>query len=272
MVFWETMASRFNELVRGFRSNFNFANRFQVTYDRIFRRDLALTHYIWKNQFVFVCSSRLGDHRAIQECFCERVYDAYLDRCDIAGNKITYVNIGAHIGAFDVLLAERGLTIEAGLAAELNPQTFAKCVVNLQANGFRQTKVVNGGIGEKDGRLLFNPSGLTLGDGIFAPAQTSTDGAVEVEQFTLRTLLERHAGHFPRFDLLKLDCTQAEYAIIRSSPAELLRKFRYIIVEFHPVPEGESIEAAYSRLKEIGFSPWLDRRSDTDFVDLFTRS
>ena len=118
---------------------------------------------------------------------------------------------------------------------------------------------------------MFNPLELSLADSIFTPQATGKNG-MQVELLTLQTLLERHASHFPRFDLLKLDCEQAEYAIIRSSPPELLGKFRYIIVEFHPEPENESVEAAYSKLKEAGFLPFRKHRSKFEFVDLFIRS
>jgi FkbM family methyltransferase len=264
------MALRFTNLLRGLQSNLKFSNRFQLIYDRIFRRDLPLTHYIWKNRFVCICNSKLRDHIALQECFCERIYDAFLDQCHFASNRVAYVNIGANIGAFDLLLLERGLTVEAGLAVELNPRTFARCVVNLQSNGLFSTQVVNAGVAGSNGHMICHPQKLSLSDSIFAPQ--ATDGGMKVELLTLQTLLERHADHFPRFDLLKLDCEQAEYAIIRLTPVSLLKKFSYIIVEFHPEPENESVEAAYFKLKESGFSPLQDWRGKFEFVDLFIRT
>jgi FkbM family methyltransferase len=264
------MALRFINLLRGLQSNLRFSNRFQLVYDRIFRRDLPLTHYIWKKHFVFICNSKLGDHIALQECFCERVYDAFLDRCQFISNHVTYVNIGANIGAFDLLLVERGLTIEAGLAVELNPRTVARCLVNLQSNGLFLTQVVNAGVAGSNGHIMFHPCEFSVADSIFTPQ--SKGGGMQVELLTLQTLLERHAGHFQQFDLLKLDCEQAEYAIIRLTPPSLLRKFRYLIVEFHTEPENEFLEAAYSKLKEAGFVPFQNRRSKFEFVDLFIRS
>jgi hypothetical protein len=118
--------------------------------------------------------------------------------------------------------------------------------------------------------MMFHPQGLSLSDSIFTPK--AAGGGMPVELLTLQTLLERHAGHFPRFDLLKLDCEQAEYAIIRLNPPSLLRKFRYLIVEFHSEPENESIEAAYSKLKEAGFLPFRKLRGKFAFIDLFIRS
>lgn len=267
------MAACFTNLLRGFRSNLQFTNRFQLVYDRLFRRNLPLTHYVWKKRFVFVCNSKLRDHIALQECFCDRVYDEVLGQCDFASNRIAYVNVGANIGAFDVLLLERGLKVEAGLAVELNPLTCARCLVNLQANGLFQTRVVNAGIAGTGGQLLFHPGKMSLSDTIFTPPETDKGERMEVELVTLHTLLEKHAGNFPRFDLLKLDCEQAEYAIIRSSPPELLRRFRYIIIEFHPEPENESVLSAYSKLKEAGFAPFRNQEGKGDnSVELFTRS
>lgn len=266
------VASRLANRLRGLQSNLKFTNRFQLIYDRLFRRNLPLAHYLWKNRFAFIGNPRLGDHIALQECFCRRVYDGVLDRCEFASNRIAYVNIGANIGAFDVLLLERGLTIEAGLAVELNPRTFARCVVNLQANGLFSTQVLNAGIAGRDGSLAFHPTDLSLADNIFTPARPEKNGRMEVALMTLQTLLKRHAAHFPRFDLLKLDCEQAEYAIIRSSPPAVLQKFRYIIVEFHPPPENESVEAACAKLQAAGFAPVGNRQSGTSDIELFIRA
>lgn len=262
------MSSRLANLLRGLQSNLKFSNRFQVIYNRTFRRNLPLSCYIWRNRFVFACNSKLGDHGSLQECFCERVYDTVLDRCHFASNRIAYVNIGANIGAFDLLLLERGLSVEAGLAVELNPRTFARCVVNLQSNGLFSTRTVNAGVAGDNGTFTFHPRQLSLADSLFTPEAAGSD-RMEVELLTLEDLLARYAGHFPRFDLLKLDCEQAEYAIIRSTPAALLRRFRFLIVEFHPEPANESVEAAYAKLQEAGFLPLQNRPRPSNFIELF---
>ena len=262
---------RFSDLFRGLRSTLKFSNRFELIYDRLVRRHVRLTRYIWKKNFVFICDTSLRDHVSLQECFCERVYNGLLDQCHFPSNRIAYVNVGANIGAFDVLLLERGLAIDAGLAVELNPHTVAKCLVNFQSNGVDSTQIVNVGVAGRDGSMKFNPSGTSVSDNIFSAASGQKD-AREIDLLTLQTLLERHASHFPRFDLLKLDCEQAEYSIIRASSAGLLQKFRYIIVEFHSPPENESVEAAYAKLKAAGFSPLGNPRHKFDFLELFIRS
>lgn len=262
--------ARWVEIWRGLGSNLKFTNRFQIIYDRLFRRNLMLTHYIWKNRFTFICNSKLGDHISVQECFCERAYDFLLDECEFPANRLSYVNVGANIGAFDLLLLDRGLEVEAGLAVELNPLTFARCQVNLQANHLFATRLVNAGIAGKNGSVSFTPRTLSLSDSIFA-APGNDRAAMPVELLTLETLIAKHGNRLPQFDLLKLDCEQAEYEIIRTTPASILARFRYIIIEFHPEPAGESISAAYAKLKEAGFDPLVRPAGKSFYTDLFTR-
>jgi FkbM family methyltransferase len=261
---------RLHDLLKGLRSNLKFSNWVELIYDRLARRRIRLARYIWKNNFVFLCNSNLRDHISIQECFCERVYDFLLDQCSFPSNRIAYVNVGANIGAFDVLLLERGLTIDTGLAVELNPHTAARCVVNFQSNGIDTTHIVNAGVAAGNGRIKFNQTGTSVSGNIFFEPADPTEGA-QVDLVTLETLLERHASHFPRFDLLKLDCERAEYGIIDTASTVLLRKFRYIIVEFHPPLENQSVEAAYAKFKSAGFSPLRNQWNKFEFLELFSR-
>jgi FkbM family methyltransferase len=267
------MNHRFIELCNGFASNLRFSNRFQILYNRLFRRHLPLGQYIWQNRIFFICDNQRGDHRSVQECFCKRAYDPLLDQCQFPANRVSYVNIGANIGAFDLLLHERGLLIEAGLAVELNPFTCTRCQVNLQANQLSATQVVNAGIAGTAGFVMFHPGKLTIGDNIFFHAPADADGRedVRVQLLTLESLLEKH-GRNRSYQLLKLDCEQAEYEIIRLSPVAVLAQFRFIIVEFHPAPAGESVQAAYEKLREAGFHPLRSQTQSIPYTDLFTNS
>lgn len=265
------MSKRLIELLNGFRSNLKFSNGLQIIFNRLFRRDAALAAYIWQNRFFFVSNSRLGDHISLQEIFAEKVYDPLLDRCEFPGRRIRYVNIGANIGAFDVKLVERGLEIESGLAVELNPLTYQRCLVNLQTNHLEHTRLLNVGVAGTDGFLDFEPSKITAGDNIYSTGHAASRTAMRVELMSLESLLKRHAPDGPRLDLLKLDCEGAEYPMIRLSPAAVLGRFRYVIVEFHVEPPGESVAAAYAKLREAGFKSLGGEPQRLPFVELFTR-
>jgi FkbM family methyltransferase len=230
-----------------------------------------MAHYIWKNRLVFICNPKLGDHRSLQECLCERAYDDLLDRCCFLSNQITYVNIGANIGAFDFLLIDRNLHIKTSLAVELNPFTYLRCLLNFQANQLTSTRLVNAGLAGMNGSLKFQPSTNSRSDSIFETANTKSDG-VEVELLTLETLLNNYSNKLTVFDLLKLDCEGAEYGVIRLSSVDVLRRFQHIIVEFHPEPENESVNAAYAKLKQAGFSSMRTRPGKFLFTDLFIRT
>ncbi|MGH7954001.1 MAG: FkbM family methyltransferase [Limisphaerales bacterium] len=230
-----------------------------------------MTHYIWRNQIFFICNPRLGDHRSLQECLCERAYDNLLDKCHFSSNQITYVNIGANIGAFDLLLIDRNLFVETGLAVELNPFTYLRCLLNFQTNQLTSVQLVNAGLAGVNGSLKFQPSANSRSDSIFAATSMSKNSGVEVELLTLETLLDKYSNRSIEFDLLKLDCEGAEYGVIRFSSIDVLRRFRHIIVEFHPEPENESVEAAYDKLKQAGFNSMRMQPGKFLYTDLFTR-
>lgn len=56
----------------------------------------------------------------------------------------------------------------------------------------------------------------------------------EGDHITLSTWFEKYASVTDQHDyLLQMDIEGAEYAVLESTPAEILKKFRIIIVEFH---------------------------------------
>jgi FkbM family methyltransferase len=239
------MEKRLQDFFRGLKANLKFSNRLQLIYDRLFRRNLPVTHYIWKNRFFFICNPGLGDHRSLQECLCERAYDDLLDKCQFPSNRIAYVNVGANIGAFDFLLVDRDLKLETGLAVELNPFTYLRCLLNFKINRLNSIHLVNAGVAGMNGWLKFQASANSRSDSIFAPSGILQNDAIDVELLTLETLLDKYAKPFAEFDLLKLDCEGAEYGIIRLSSVEILQRFRHILIEFHSEPENESVQVAY---------------------------
>ncbi len=263
-----------NDFFHGLRSNLKFSNRWQLIYDRIFRRNLPLTHYIWKNRLFIVCNPSLGDHRSLQECLCDRAYDGLLDKCCFPSERITYVNIGANIGAFDFLFVDRNLFVEDGLAVELNPLTYLRCLLNFQTNGLTSIQLVNAGVAGEGGKFNFSPSSNSRSDSIFATTGSSQNqkSGIEVKLLTLEDLLNQHSNRKGEFDLLKLDCESAEYGIIRLSSIDVLQRFRHIIIEFHTEPENESVQAAYTKLKQAGFSSVRTQPGKFLFTDLFIRN
>jgi FkbM family methyltransferase len=263
-------------LFHGMRQSLQYSNGWQICFDRIFRRQAKLACYTWRDRFYFVANPSAGDHLSLHEIFCRRIYDAHLGACAFPGNRVKYVNVGANIGGFDVKLRELGLSIGESLAVELNPRTLDRCRVNFQANNI-PAKLVQAGVAGADGTVIFRPQRHSLEDNIFSRGDSGDGAGIPVRLVTLATLLREHAAENAEFDLLKLDCEGAEYAILRETPVALLRRFRYLIVEFHEEPPDESVARCYDRLREAGFvgdqrgPPRRPGPRDGAFTDLFRR-
>jgi FkbM family methyltransferase len=218
----------------------------------------------------FVVDSAAKDQFGLHEIFCDRIYDGYLAGCHFPDARIRYVNVGANIGGFDVKLVEFGLTIIDRIAVELNPETASRCQVNFRANAIA-AKLVVAGLAGKEGSVGFFPQRNSLTDSIFSPVLPGKT-CIQIRLLSLESLLLEFSPDNPEFDLLKLDCEGAEYSIISQTSPAVLESFRYIIVEFHPEPVGESVAAAYSKLAACGFSGIYRGARTGLFLDFFANT
>jgi hypothetical protein len=73
---------------------------------------------------------------------------------------------------------------------------------------------------------------------------------VAVKTTTLESLYNRYFSG-QRIDICKIDIEGAEYDLIDSSDDNLLRKMRYLVIEFH---DDSKTPAAIRRFAELGFS------------------
>ncbi len=263
-------AGRLGDILASMRNNLRYSNGLQLNFQRLFRRGAGEVVYVWDNRIRIACDCARGEHFGVHEVFTQGCYTPHLDRCRFAGNRVNYVDVGANVGAFGLGLVARGLAIERGIAAELNPTTAARCRRNIECNGLAaQVSVVNCGVAAGGGEIDFAPTDHALGDNIYHRAASGAGQRVEL--LSLSTLLHRHAAGCVDFDLLKLDCEGAEYAILRTTPAEVLRAFRYLIIEFHTAPAGEALGVATTRLRESGFVNADAQPTAMPFVGLWAR-
>ena len=165
------------------------------------------------------------------------------------------MNIGAHIGTFDIAAASLVKEIPFACSVEMNPRTFTRLNFNLHLNGLAQVTTINAGAGGKNGTAGVRPTGCSLADNLFANGATAMDGKDDftVPVLTLATVLEQAGMADREFDLLKVDCEGAEYSIIAESSPSLMRRFANIVMELHPEPAGESADALYRKLADCGF-------------------
>ena len=250
------LAASIKAKLAGFFENFAFSNRWSVVTQRIFRRGHPVVPYLWKKRWWIVCDTRCQDANAVKEVLAGGCYDEFITR-SARGGRLSYVNVGAHIGTFDIAVASLVAEVPFACSVEMHPGTFARLNFNLHLNGLSRVRTVNVGVGGEIGTAQICPSGSSLAHKLStAPGGNSTDGsAVSVPVLTLASLLERADAGDREIDLLKLDCEGAEYAIIGEAAPALLRRFAHLVIELHPSAAEDAVDQLWRKLASCGFSP-----------------
>lgn len=240
----------------GLRENLAFSNRWAVIAQRLFRPGCRVVPYCWKKRWWIVCDTRCQDANAVKEVLAGGCYDAFITR-SARGGRLSYVNVGAHIGTFDIAVASLVAEVPFACSVEMHPGTFARLNFNLHLNGLSQVRTVNVGVGGEIGTATICTSGSSLAHKLStAPGGNgAAENGTSVPVLTLAALLDRAAAGDREFDLLKLDCEGAEYAIITEAAPALLRRFAHLVIELHPTADEFAVEHLWRKLASCGFTP-----------------
>ena len=175
----------------------------------------------------------------LNEVFGEEIYKEAVDDFYIAGK--TVVDIGASFGDTAVYFAIKG----AGkvYAFEPLPSVYKLAKENIKLNKLQnKCRIINAAVGWGKGAYLEDPKFKY----IFyrdLPEYKNNKGILII---SLRDIVDK-------FDInngvLKIDCEGREYDIILNSSDELLRRFDYIIMEYH-----YGFENLRDKLQAAGFS------------------
>jgi len=175
----------------------------------------------------------------IIEIFSQRVYEPFLKDFNL-NNKIV-VDIGGAAGDTAIYFSLKGAKIV--YAFEPTPIFYDLAQKNIKINNLDdKCKIFNAAVGKekKDNNLE---------DQTFKDMFINDNEAKEyIEGVPITTL----KGIVEKFNLsnafLKLDCEGYEYDIILNAPREIIRKFDYIIMEYH-----YGFESLKKKLEESGF-------------------
>ncbi len=178
------------------------------------------------------------------------VEDHYLINSLVKPGNVV-VDIGAHIGCFSILAAQR--TGKTGKVVGFEPQqhNFELLQANIDINSCYPLEACRIAItGSNRKRQLStcyaNSGGHTLlSEGI--NQQT-------VQGWTLETALE--AVKIEYIDLLKLDCEGSEFEIIDAAGTECLNRIERIIMEVHDAPYTPrgAVKKLFNKLERTGFT------------------
>ncbi|MBX4199196.1 FkbM family methyltransferase [Candidatus Parcubacteria bacterium] len=152
------------------------------------------------------------------------------------------LEIGSHIGSFALLAS-----IEAGRVITFEPdkRNFDILKKNIEANGATNITAVNKAVSDTTGKiLLYKDERNSAAHSIV----TGKGVAEEVESLSLNDMFDNFGIETCHF--MKLDCEGAEFAILRGTSLETLRKIKRISMEYH---EGYALEDLLDILTNSGF-------------------
>src|SRR6266511_1578770 len=157
------------------------------------------------------------------------------------------IDVGAHVGAFTLWLAERYPGIR-GACYEPDAAAFSyleRNVSGLRIDAHQEAIAAYSGTAP-----LFRPAPGGGVSSLRAESDSHAQSAVSVPVVSFDELMEKTNAPVA---LVKLDCEGSEYDIVLESNPESWRLVRRVVIEFHAVAGAEP-RALVERLGSVGFS------------------
>jgi FkbM family methyltransferase len=151
------------------------------------------------------------------------------------------VDIGAHVGAFTLWLAERYPRLRA-VCFEPDPDAYRYLARNTQGIAATLHRQAVGASSRTS--VLRRP---IPGGGVSTLQATGGGDEVAVEVVSLEDVL----ATLPDVSLMKLDCEGCEYELLLETPAASWGRVRRVVLEYHPVP-GREPHSLVERLESLG--------------------
>ena len=192
----------------------------------------------------------------------------------------TILDFGAHIGLFSAIAAKAVGSQGKIYAFEPSPTTNAllkKTVAINNAGGIIQTfqKAVGGEVGKTT--FFISDGQADNANSLVNYKEDRPFHGIEIEVTTIDAFVKEQG--LKKVDFIKIDVEGAEYDALKGA-VDTFRKYRpKSILAIHPEPiraKGDSLEAIYDLVKELGYTAYYNDRpvtkenfcSQTDLLDL----
>ena len=216
---------------------------------RLFDRRAGFVIYR-KNGMDILIDHGGGDENGTRYCLAGSMYRKYLATF-VLPLPVRVLDIGAMGGGFPLLLKDMGIELSRAVSVEMNPMTYLRLKLNLATNLGSSCVAINAAVcGLPDNsELQLKPSRGSTSGSIYTDG---ADSAMDYDSVRTTTLEALCAQYFNDevIDICKIDIEGAEYELFDSCPDEVLRKIRYLIVEFH---DAVKTPAAVKRMMRLGF-------------------
>ena len=241
--------------IGGLRAVLFFDNWPLLITQRIFDRKTGLVTYR-KQGLEILVDHRGGDENGTRLCIATDMYSRYLPSFELP-EKVVVLDLGANGGGFPLMLCLHGIKLARAVCVEMNPVTAQRLAVNLSTNVGLAGIAVNAAVcdGESHGaELVLRTSRGSSSESIFRDQASKGPSSYSVSTTTLSTLYSKYFQDSV-IDICKIDVEGAEYEVFRSSPDDILRKIRYLIIELH---DASQTPAFLTRVKTLGFQDITD--------------
>ena len=193
-----------------------------------------------------------SDLEAIVENWAPKWGHGYFSKFKEIIPKDTIVDIGAHIGAFTVLMAQKYPHLKI-FSFEPDFQNFKLLQKNIETNNQSNVKAFNLAVADKKKVVkLFSKQGRSFGTMGSSTIKESSNFN-KIQALNLSDIFEEN--EIKKCDLMKMDCEGAEYEILLSQDEKCFDKINNIIMEYHIIPDFKySLKELVSHLEKYGFN------------------
>ena len=239
-----------NTKIAGARAIMHFDNWPMLLLGRLLFRKAGLLVYR-KNNLEILVDHHGGDENGTRECIVSDMYRKYVPQFILPG-PANVLDIGANGGGFPLMLILEGVKLGLVVSVEMNPATYSRLLVNLQSNIGSSAFGINAAVcgADSPAEILLTPSRGSTGYGVKDNLAGMSSPHVAVKTTTFRSLYNHYFGD-RIIDICKIDIEGSEYDLIDSSPDDLLRKIRYLVIEFH---DRSRTPPVIRRLTKLGFA------------------
>ncbi|GAA4129167.1 FkbM family methyltransferase [Aminobacter aganoensis] len=198
-----------------------------------------------------------ADEKVIAHSFENDIFFAGVPEYQPTASDVV-IDIGAHIGTFALTAASKASngTVHA---IEASAETYNYLRVNAALNPALNVIAHRLALTDKDGEVTLHHDRGNWGHSIMK--QLSPKGE-RVPAMSLSSFMAAH--EIKDVSFIKFNCEGAEFPILLSTPIELLRKVRMMLVLYHvDLVEGASLEQLLGRLAEAGFTTDIRQKRNT---------
>ncbi len=235
--------------IAGMRAVLVFDNWPMLMLGRVFDHRAGFVVYRKKGLEILV-DHRGGDQTGTRQCIASDMYRRYLPMFSLP-RRVNVLDLGANGGGFPLMLRIEGIEIARVVCVEMNPLTWRRLQVNVATNLGPDAVTINAavaGAGQTD-EILLRPSRGGTSESMYANRAGVDVPHVAVRPVTVAALC---AEYFPSgaIDICKVDIEGAEYEALESTPEDVLRRIRYLVIELH---DPARTPALLERLGKLGF-------------------